>query len=194
MGFFPLGRSSYPRHHGDAFSIDISGINEISRTVFSNAAAAIAGMVRRYKPMEIKGDNLVATTMLGTTDRGMKFLIPKLREAGYEAIVFHSSGVGGQVMEDMIGRGFFCEVVDLSTNELARVAVSAGPHRRRPGIWVFPGDRRAGRFLPWSRDTVLKFNGARCIHNPAFTLIRPSVEEMEDGDLFVRKLNEEKGL
>ena len=184
--------------------IDISGINEISRTVFSNAAAAIAGMVRRYKPMEIKGDNLVATTMLGTTDRGMKFLIPKLREAGYEAIVFHSSGVGGQVMEDMIGRGFFCGVVDLSTNELTDHVCggfhNAGPHRLEaagnlglPQV-IVPGC--VDFFALGARDTVPeKFNGRKMYyHNPAFTLIRPSLEEMQKiGDLFVRKLNEAKG-
>jgi uncharacterized protein (UPF0261 family) len=184
--------------------IDISGINEISRTVFSNAAAAIAGMVRRYKPMEIKGDNLVATTMLGTTDRGMKFLIPKLREAGYEAIVFHSSGVGGQVMEDMIGRGFFCGVVDLSTNELTDHVCggfhNAGPHRLEaagnlglPQV-IVPGC--VDFFALGARDTVPeKFNGRKMYyHNPAFTLIRPSVEEMQKiGNLFVRKLNEAKG-
>ena len=184
--------------------IDISGINEISRTVFGNGAAAIAGMVRRYKPMEIKGDNLVATTMLGTTDRGMKFLVPRLREAGYEAIVFHSSGVGGQVMEDMIGRGFFCGVVDLSTNELTDHVSGgfhdAGPHRLEtagklgiPQV-IVPGC--VDFFALGARDTVPeKFNDRKMYyHNPAFTLIRPSAEEMRKiGELFVRKLNGAKG-
>ena len=184
--------------------IDISGINEISRTVFGNGAAAIAGMVRRNKPMEIKGDNLVATTMLGTTDRGMKFLVPKLREAGYEAIVFHSSGVGGQVMEDMIGRGFFCGVVDLSTNELTDHVCGgfhdAGPHRLetagRMGLpqVIVPGC--VDFFALGARDTVPeKFNGRKMYyHNPAFTLIRPTHDEMRRiGELFVRKLNGAKG-
>jgi hypothetical protein len=142
--------------------------------------------------------------MLGTTDRGMKFLIPKLREAGYEAIVFHSSGVGGQVMEDMIGRGFFCGVVDLSTNELTDHVCggfhNAGPHRLEaagnlglPQV-IVPGC--VDFFALGARDTVPeKFNGRKMYyHNPAFTLIRPSVEEMQKiGNLFVRKLNEAKG-
>jgi uncharacterized protein (UPF0261 family) len=184
--------------------IDIMGINEISRAVFDNAAHAIAGMVRHYRPMEIKGGNLVATTMLGTTDRAMKFLYPRLREAGYEVIIFHSSGVGGQVMEDMIRRGFFCGVVDLSTNELTDHLVGtfhdAGPHRLEaagslslPQV-IVPGC--VDFFALGARDTVPeKYNGRKMYyHNPAFTLIRPTHDEMREiGRMFVRKLRAARG-
>jgi uncharacterized protein (UPF0261 family) len=113
--------------------VDIAGINEISRTVFDNAGHAICGMVKNYRPMEIKGSNLVAITTLGTTDWAMRHIFNRLKAAGFEPIIFHSNGVGGQVMEDMIGRGFFCGVIDLCPNELTDHHVGgyhdAGPNR-----------------------------------------------------------------
>ena len=184
--------------------IDIAGINEISRTIFDNAGAAIAGMVRRYRPMEMKGDNLVATTMLGTTDRAMKFLAPRLKKAGFEVFIFHSSGVGGQVMEDMIARGFFCGVVDLSTNEvtdhLYGTYHDAGPHRLEaagklgiPQV-VVPGC--VDFFAQGPRNTIPEKwqNRKMYYHNPSFTLVRPTPEEMcLIGEMFVKRLNQAKG-
>jgi uncharacterized protein (UPF0261 family) len=75
----------------------------------------------------------VAITTLGTTDRALKFILPRLEKSGFIPIIFHSSGVGGQVMEDMIERGYFCGVVDLCINELTDHLVGAyhdaGPDR-----------------------------------------------------------------
>ena len=107
-------------------------------------------------------------------------------------------------MEDMIGRGFFHGVVDLSTNELTDHVCGgfhdAGPHRLKtagnlgiPQV-IVPGC--VDFFALGARDTVPeKFNGRKMYyHNPAFTLIRPSAEEMRRiGELFVRKLHAAKG-
>jgi uncharacterized protein (UPF0261 family) len=184
--------------------LDIAGINEISRAIFDNASGAISGMVKRYVPMEIKSDNLVAITTLGTTDRAMRFIFNRLKATGYEPIIFHSSGVGGQVMEDMIDRGFLCGVVDLCVNELTDHLVGAfhdaGPHRLeaagRKGIpqVVVPGC--VDFFAQGSADTIPEKwrDRKKYYHNPAFTLIRPSVEEMEEiGRRICGKLNTAKG-
>lgn len=184
--------------------LDIAGINDISRCVFDNASAAISGMVRQYKPMEVKGDNLVAITTLGTTDKAMRFLFPRLKESGYEPIIFHTSGVGGQVMEDMIGRKFLCGVIDLCTNELTDNLVGgfhdAGPHRLEaagkigiPQV-VVPGC--VDFFAQGPPDTIPEKwrDRKKYYHNPAFTLIRPSVEEMKEIALRMsKKLNAAKG-
>jgi uncharacterized protein (UPF0261 family) len=154
--------------------------------------------------MEVKGDNLVPITTLGTTDRAMRFIFRRLENAGYVPIIFHTSGVGGQVMEDMIGRGFFCGVVDLCTNELTDNLVGgfhdAGPHRLeaagRTGIpqVIVPGCQDF--FALGSPDTVPeKWRGRKkYYHNPAFTLIRPSVGEMKEiGSRLGRKVNKATG-
>ncbi len=170
--------------------LDIAGINDISRSIFDNAAAAISGMVRQYRPMEVKGGNLVPITTLGTTDKAMRFIFKRLEDAGYIPIIFHTSGVGGQVMEDMIARGFFCGVVDLCTNELTDNLVGgfhdAGPHRLeaagRIGIpqVIVPGCQDF--FAQGPPDTVPEKwrERKKYYHNPAFTLIRPTVEEMKE--------------
>lgn len=184
--------------------LDIAGINDISRSIFDNASAAISGMVHQYRPMEVKGDNLVAITTLGTTDKAMRFIFDGLKESGYEPIIFHSSGVGGQVMEDMISRGFFCGVVDLCTNELTDNLVGgfhdAGPHRLEAagkiGIPQVIVSGCVDFFAQGPPETIPdKWHGRKMYyHNPAYTLIRPTVEEMKEiARRMGRKLNAAKG-
>jgi len=184
--------------------LDIAGLNDISRSVFDNAGAAISGMVHQYKPMEVKGDNLVPITTLGTTDKAMRFIFQRLEKAGYVPIIFHTSGVGGQVMEDMIGRGFFCGVVDLCTNELTDNLLGgfhdAGPRRLEaagklgiPQV-IVPGCQDF--FALGAPDTVPEkwHDRKKYYHNPAFTLIRPNVEEMmEIAARLARKVNAATG-
>jgi uncharacterized protein (UPF0261 family) len=184
--------------------VDIAGINEISRVIFDNAAAAICGMVHAYRPMEVKSKNLVAITTLGTTDRALKFILPRLEKSGYTPVIFHSSGVGGQVMEDMIRRGFFCGVVDLCTNELTDQLVGAyhdaGPHRlEAAGEMGIPQVVSTGCidfFAQGPMNTVPEKwrNRKMYYHNPKFTLVRPTVEEMRQiGQRWVEKVNRSRG-
>ena len=170
--------------------LDIAGINDISRSIFDNAGAAISGMVNQYRPMEVKGDNLVAITTLGTTDKAMRFIFQRLKDSGYEPIIFHSSGVGGQVMEDMISRGFLCGVVDLCPNELTDNLVGgfhdAGPNRLeaagKMGIPQVISTGCVDFFAQGPPETIPeKWRGRKkYYHNPAYTLIRPSVDEMKE--------------
>ena len=52
--------------------IDILGLNEISRAIFDNAAAAIAGMARDGgRPVGELGEKCVGITMLGQTTPGV---------------------------------------------------------------------------------------------------------------------------
>ena len=184
--------------------VDIAGIYEISRAVFDNASAAISGMVHQYRPMEVKGDNLVAITTNGTTDQAMRFIFAKLKETGYQPCIFHSNGVGGRVMEEMVGHGYFCCVVDLCTNELTDHVVGGfvdgGPHRLeaagRMGIpqVIVPGCMDF--FVQGAMDRIPeKWRGRKkYIHNPEFTLIRTSIEEMkETARILSGKLNKAKG-
>jgi uncharacterized protein (UPF0261 family) len=184
--------------------VDIAGINEISRPIFDNAAAAISGMVHHYRPMEVKSDNLVAITTLGTTDRALKFILPRLEKSGFIPIIFHSSGVGGQVMEDMIERGYFCGVVDLCINELTDHLVGAyhdaGPDRlkaaAKSGIPQVVSTGCVDFFVQGAKETIPeKWHGRMMYyHNPKFTLIRPSHDEMRTiGTTAAERLNLAKG-
>lgn len=113
---------------------DIAGLNRISRAVLTNAALAMAGMVRLRPPAtEATGRPLVAATMFGVTTPCVEHARRVLEEAGYEVLVFHATGSGGQAMESLIAEGHFAGVLDLTTTELADELVggflTAGPAR-----------------------------------------------------------------
>ena len=80
--------------------VDIAGINRISARILANAAGAIAGMATR-EPCRTRGDErpLVAATMFGVTTPCVTRARERLEELGYEVLVFHATGTGGQAME-----------------------------------------------------------------------------------------------
>lgn len=114
--------------------VDIAGLNRISRSVLANAALAMAGMVRLRPPAADTGTRpLVAATMFGVTTPCVEHARRLLEDAGYEVLVFHATGSGGQAMESLIAEGQFAGVLDLTTTELADELVggflTAGPER-----------------------------------------------------------------
>ena len=69
--------------------------------------------------------------MFGVTTPAVTRAREKLEELGYEVLVFHATGTGGQSMEALAADGFLDGVLDLTTTELADDLVggvlSAGP-------------------------------------------------------------------
>jgi uncharacterized protein (UPF0261 family) len=114
--------------------VDILGINRVSRQVLSQAARAMAGLVTHPGPAPQPDDKpLVAATMFGVTTACVERARETLERAGYEVVVFHATGNGGQAMESLIGEGLIAGVLDVTTTELADEEVggflSAGPDR-----------------------------------------------------------------
>ena len=114
--------------------VDILGLNRISRSVLSDAAHAMAGMVRhRIETSSIDDKPLVAATMFGVTTPCVEKAREILETAGFEVLVFHATGSGGQAMESLIRDGEIVGVLDMTTTELADEIVggvlSAGPDR-----------------------------------------------------------------
>lgn len=113
---------------------DIAGINRISRTVLSQAARAMAGLMTLPAPAPAAADRpIVAATMFGVTTPCVERARAVLERAGYEVLVFHATGSGGQAMESLVAEGLIDGVLDLTTTELADEQVggflSAGPDR-----------------------------------------------------------------
>ena len=114
--------------------VDIAGVNRISREVLSNAAAAMAGMIQ-HRLIEPSAEDkpLVAATMFGVTTTCVLHAKDVLEAAGYEVLVFHATGNGGQAMESLIDEGLIAGVLDMTTTELADELVggvlSAGSDR-----------------------------------------------------------------
>ena len=113
--------------------VDISGINSLSRQILANAAFAIAGMAKGKPPKVEDEKPLIAATMFGVTTPCVTTAREYLEEQGYEVLVFHATGTGGQAMESLIESGFIKGVLDITTtewcDELVGGILNAGPHR-----------------------------------------------------------------
>jgi uncharacterized protein (UPF0261 family) len=112
---------------------DIAGINRISARIFSNAAAAIAGMARSRPPPLDDARPLVGASMFGITMPCVNAARERLEELGYEVVVFHQTGTGGRSLEALMQERQIAAVLDITTTELADALAGgicpAAPHR-----------------------------------------------------------------
>jgi uncharacterized protein (UPF0261 family) len=167
--------------------VDIAGINRISRTVFARAAGAIAGMVEIDVPPAADERALIAASMFGNTTQAVDRARARLEERGFEVLVFHATGIGGQTMESLIADGFFAGSLDLTTTELADHVCGgifdAGAERglaaSRAGVpaVLAPGCVDMANF--GAAETVPVRYQDRLLYqwNPNVTLLRTDVEE-----------------
>ena len=179
--------------------VDISGVNRVSARIMANAAGAIAGMVDATVP-ELEARPLVGATMFGVTTPCVTRARERLEELGYEVLVFHATGAGGQSLEALVRGGFLVGVLDTTTTELADELVggvlSAGPDRlEAAGAAGVPQVVSLGaldmvNFGP--RETVPpQFEGRNLyVHNPTVTLMRTTPGECAElGRTIGRKLS-----
>jgi uncharacterized protein (UPF0261 family) len=186
--------------------VDISGLNRISRTVLTNAALAMAGMVApRIAPPPITTDKpLITATMFGVTTPCVEAARKVLEQAGYEVLVFHATGTGGMTMESFIRDGLIAGVLDITTTELADELVggilTAGPDRLTAAALrgvpqvISLGALDMVNFGP--PETVPeKFRTRRFYqHNPTVTLMRTTPDENDRlGKEIAHKASASKG-
>ncbi|MBI5444264.1 MAG: Tm-1-like ATP-binding domain-containing protein [Deltaproteobacteria bacterium] len=96
---------------------DIAGLNRITEVTLTQAASAIMGMAAAAKPSSSNRPLVGITTLGGTTNCALQAK-SRLEARGYEVVIFHSNGMGGKAMEEMIAQGLISAVFDLSTNEV----------------------------------------------------------------------------
>lgn len=184
--------------------VDVAGLNSISTKIFANAAFAIAGMVKFEDTHVIEKKPLVAATMFGVTTPCLTAAQEYLEARGYEVLIFHATGTGGQSMEALVEGGFIEGVLDITTTEWADELVggilAAGPHRlEAAGKMGVPQVVSVGavdmvNFGPM--DSVPeKFRGRNLYkHNPMITLMRTTaLENKEIGHVIAEKLSASKG-
>ncbi len=188
--------------------VDVSGLNRVSRTVLTNAARAMIGMVREAQGLQPVGSEpdkpLITATMFGVTTPCVEAARREVERAGYEVLVFHATGTGGQTMESFIADGLIRGVLDVTTTELADELVggvlSAGRDRlTAAGLRGVPQVISVGaldmvNFGP--PDTVPeKFKARRFYqHNPSVTLMRTTPDENDAlGKEIAQKASAAKG-
>ncbi|WP_144183234.1 ABC transporter permease [Elioraea rosea] len=167
---------------------DVQGLNAITREVLSNAAHAMAGMVaaRLAAPRQVDTRPTVALSMFGVTTPCVQQTVALLGE-GYDCLVFHATGIGGQSMEKLIDSGKVSAVIDVTTTEVADLLMG--------GIFPATEDRFGAiirRRVPYigsvgaldmvnfgPPETVPEKYAGRLLyqHNPQVTLMRTTAEE-----------------
>lgn len=176
--------------------VDISGLNRISRTVLTNAAHAMIGMVQgRITPFGLvpqlsaatSDKPMITATMFGVTTPCVEAARAIVEKSGYEVLVFHATGTGGMTMESFLRDGLIAGALDITTTELADELVggilTAGRDRlTAAGLMGVPQEISLGaldmvNFGP--PETVPeKFRNRRFYqHNPTVTLMRTTPDE-----------------
>ena len=169
--------------------IDILGLNHISKTIYDNAVAAMAGLVQHGHELAAPpaGSKYVAVTMLGNTTTAVMALQNELEKSGFEVVTFHANGVGGPAMEELAEAGQFVGVIDFTPSEIVGTLVG-GIH--------YGGPKRMKRVGPLGIPQILvpacvdfsvhhttsitnEFKNRPIYdHNPEFALARCSKDEM----------------
>ena len=185
--------------------VDILGLNPIATTVFDNVAAALKGLAEHGHELSAPApeDKFVAVTMLGNTTKAVMALKDRLAENNYEAVIFHSNGVGGPAMEELAEAGQFVGVIDFTTNEtydpMTGGIHNGGPDRlKRVGLVGLPQVVVPGciDFCVFHAGHIPPALQGRPVydHNPEYTLVRATQDEMIAlGELFAERLNPAKG-
>jgi uncharacterized protein (UPF0261 family) len=184
--------------------VDIAGLNAISERILANAAAAAGGMAKSEPPAPGQGKPLVGATMFGVTTPCVTEARKRLEELGYEVLVFHATGAGGQSMEALMRAGFITASLDITTTELADELVggvlSAGPHRLNAA-----GELGIPQVVSLGALDMVNFGPLETVpaefrdrllykHNPTVTLMRTTAEECAElGRLIAEKLNGARG-
>ena len=97
---------------------DLSGLNRITKKVLRNGALAAAGMAGQRFQGEGALKPLAFISTLGTTEPCAFKVREALEAKGREVIIFHTTGIGGQAMEEMVREGQAEMVVEISLQEL----------------------------------------------------------------------------
>lgn len=189
--------------------VDIAGSNALLERIFSNAAAAIAGMAKAYASSQSpahtvsRGDKQrrrVGITMFGVTTPCADAARAVLeKEHNCEVYVFHATGHGGMAMERLVATGQLDAVLDITTTEIADHLMggnmSAGPDRLSAALtagipYVLSlGATDMVNFGPRAMVPEKYQDRQLYEHNPTVTLMRTTKEECRKiGQFLVDKI------
>ncbi len=101
--------------------VDISGLNPALCTVLDNAACALAGMVQNRTEFLTQNSfkKRIGITMWGVTTPCVQRIQHILEKEGpYEVYVFHATGMGGLIMDNLVKQGFFHGIADITLPEV----------------------------------------------------------------------------
>jgi len=175
------------------FSVaDINGgINPVTQTVLSNAAAALMGMINDGQRMEVNHERkIIGITSWGTTQRAVVAASDRLRSLGYDTVIFHSSGACTSAMESLIQQGVIDGVLDLTTHDflgeifpqelMPPVTPGRLTNAAKRGIPIVVAPGGLSMFVMGPYNEVAEEFKRRPLlkHNPAYTEVRVTLNEL----------------
>ncbi|HAS79485.1 MAG TPA: hypothetical protein DCR90_01085 [Fusobacteriaceae bacterium] len=183
--------------------VDVSGLNKISKMIFTNIILAIVGMVKLKDDLKVKEQEekpLITASMFGVTTPCVDIAKDYLQSKGYEVLVFHCTGTGGRTMETLINTGLITGVLDITTtewcDELVGGILAAGPKRcEAAALNGIPTVMSIGatdmvNYGPYDTVPAKYANRNFYKHNLTTTLMRTNVEECKlVGEKIAEKLN-----
>ncbi|PHM72323.1 Tm-1-like ATP-binding domain-containing protein [Xenorhabdus sp. KJ12.1] len=165
---------------------DLCGLNNISRSILSNAANMMAGSVNYMMPLIKASRPSLGLTMFGVTTSCINQLTAEL-DTEYDCLAFHATGNGGTSMEKLASDGELLGVLDITLTEIADLLFD--------GVLSCPDTRLdiiAEKNIPWvgsagaldminfgSKETIPERYRNRTFieHNAQVTLMRTTPEE-----------------
>jgi len=186
------------------------GLNAVTRIVLNNAAGAVVGMARAPVLEKTAEKPLVGCMMFGVTTPAVLRVSKYFEDKGYDIMINHAVGSGGQSMEELITDGYIIGMLDITTHEIVDFmlggVLSAGPDRLtaagKRGIpqVVAPGGLDVINFttpdsVPAHYKDELDIPGRVIkVHNPTVTVVGTSLDEAHDiAKHIAGKLNKAKG-
>lgn len=186
------------------------GLNSVTRTVLNNAAGAVVGMAAAPVPEKTEEKPLIGCMMFGVTTPAVLRASKFFESRGYDVMINHAVGSGGQSMEELVSDGYITGMLDITTHEIVDFmfggVLSAGPDRLtaagEKGIpqVVAPGGLDVINFttpesVPKHYEKELDKPGRVIkVHNPTVTVVGTSLDEAYQIAIHMaQKLNKAKG-
>jgi len=181
---------------------DIAGLNFITSKIIAQAAAAVVAMAGVKDEINSKKP-LIALTQAGVTTPGTMAVKAELESNGFDVVVFHCNGIGGQAMEDFIRRGIIKGVIDYSPHEVIDLFCD-GLMPALPGRMTAAGDMAIPQIVgpgcadmrlhEWSKIPKDLKDRPFVRHTPTHTHFIASYDELfEVGTFIADHLNAGKG-
>lgn len=186
---------------------DVVGLNSITRTIFDNACAAVAGIVQYGRPGYVRDpqEKLIAISSAGVINTGVAQVCARIRQHGYVPVLFHGVTGGSRTMEDLALADTFDGVLDLDIHDLLVDAL---------GYYVFSecSSQRLQRLANKGLPMVVSLSGMDVVdmtrtfyesgelpcregrkvfrHSPEIYHVKVTLEEARKGaELLARRLN-----
>ncbi|KMZ53544.1 Tm-1-like ATP-binding domain-containing protein [Dorea sp. D27] len=186
--------------------VDIQGLNYLLRSSIRETAAAVVGLARNAEILSLPAGagKRIAMSMFGITTPCVSGIQEKLERNGYEALVFHTTGMGGRIMEKAIRTGLVDGVIDVTLGEITSdvfgIPGGAGGDRLctagKKGIpqIIVPGAVDVLNFMPPETMPPAYEGRKYLMHNTDLKVVRTNIEENKIlGEDIARRLNYSTG-